>query len=244
MFLAYVALLAAVGAVLPPAATEALVPSTVLARYVTSLAKLRHPKAITFDYSVEQLGLRNMEQTHHVYRSGLAERDETLIVDGQQLPLPAVRILSNRTYRYDIGAVAPTPATYAFSYAGTVVAGDGFGYVFRTERREPAAFAVSEIEIDSRTYLPSIVRFKIAGYGARGSGELIYGPSEAYWVVRQAQVNAHLTSGALAHERITWSNYQFPPSLPPSTFEAPRPLPAIEPAPSITTAPDLQPPAP
>jgi hypothetical protein len=243
MWLAYAALLAAAGAA-PPAGTEALLPNAVLARYATSLAKLRRPKAITFDYSVEQLGLRNMEQTHHVYRSGLAERDETLIVDGQPLPLPAVRILANRTYRYDIGAIAPTPATYAFAYAGTVVAGDGFGYVFRTERRAPAAFAVSEIQIDSRTFLPSIVRFKIAGYGARGSGELDYGLSDAYWVVREAQVNAHLTSGALAHERITWSNYQFPPSLPPSTFEAPRPLPAIEPAPSVTTAPELQPPAP
>jgi hypothetical protein len=217
-----------------------LVPSAVLERYAASLAALKHPKAVTFDYSVEQLGLRNMEQTHHVYRSGRNERDETLVVDGLQLPRPSVRIIANRTYRYDIGAVAPTPATYSFTYSGIVLDGDDLAYVFRTEPHVPASFAVSEIELDAHTFLPKIVRFKIAGYGARGSGELLYGPSDVYWVVREAKVNAHLTSGTLAHERITWSNYQFPAGLPPSTFEAPRPTTVLDPEAlaSPTPAPD------
>jgi hypothetical protein len=204
--------------------STALTPVAILERYEASLAALKRPRVLSFDYSVEQLGLKNMEQTHHVYRSGLSERDETLVVDGFTLPRPAVRIIANRLYRYDIDAVAPTSASYAFQYSGVALDpdGDGSSYVFRTKQNAVGAFTVSEIEIDTHTFLPKVVRFKISGDGAHGSGELLYGRAESYWVVRQAQVNAHLTNGALAHERITWSNYQFPIALPPSTFEVPR----------------------
>ena len=222
----------------PAPESEALAPVTILARYSAALAKLHHPKAIAFDYSVEQLGMRNMEQTHHVYRSGLAERDETLVVDGLTLPRPSVKIVANRSDRYDIAAIAPTEARYTFAYTGSKLSGDDIIYVFSTERKTPASFAVSEIELDSKRFLPRIVHFKIAGYGVRGSGALIYGPAESYWVVRQAQVNAHTALGAPAHERITWSNYQFPPSLPRSTFVPPRPVVPILPEPAGTASPD------
>jgi hypothetical protein len=232
---ACLALCGAPGAAASPAA-GALTPLAILDRYEASLAALKRPRVLSFDYSVEQLGLKNMEQTHRVYRSGLDERDETLVVDGFALPRPAVRIIANRLYRYDINAIAPTSASYAFQYSGVALDGDGTSYVFRTKPSVAGAFTVSEIEIDTRTFLPKVVRFKISGDGAHGSGELLYGPAESYWVVREAQVNAHLTSGALAHERITWSNYQFPVALPPSTFEVPRAT-TIDPAALATAAP-------
>jgi hypothetical protein len=191
----------------------------VLARYEKALAALRRPTAITFDYSVEQLGLRNMEQTHHVYRSGLSERDETLVVDGYTLTRPSVRILANRTSHYDIAAVAPKPSSYKFAFAGAVPRGTAFAYVFRTAALADAPFAVTEIEIDGARFLPSVVRFKIASGDARGSGRLAYAPNGRYWLVRDAQVNAHLAGGATAHEHIAWSDYSFPSALPPSTFE-------------------------
>jgi hypothetical protein len=222
-----------------PAAEAAVVrlePATVLARYADALANLKRPPTQSFEYSVEQLGLRNIEQTHRVYRSGLNERDETLIVDGYTLKQPAVRILANRTNRYDIAAVAPKPADYTFTFDGTKRDAAGYTYVFRTAPRATPQFAVSEIEIDGRSFLPSLVRFKIGGGGARGSGELAYGLADAYWVVRAANVSVHLTNGATAHERIEWSAYRFPPSLPASTFEAPRPI-ASPPAPVVEGGP-------
>jgi len=225
----------------PEPETESLSPAAILARYEATLAELKRPKAITFDYSVEQLGLRDIEQTHHVYRSGHAERDETLIVDGIVLPQPSVRIIANRSDRYDITQVAPTASAYTFAYTGTKLDGDEIIYVFTTQRRAPASFAVSEIELSARRFLPTAVHFKIGGNGARGSGTLLYGPADTYWVVRQAQVNAHLTSGAPAHERILWSNYQFPPSLPKSTFEAPRPVAPLLPDETETATPEPDP---
>lgn len=220
----------------PAEKAEDLEPAAILARYEASLAALKRPKALTFDYSVEQLGLRNIEQTHHVYRSGLAERDETLVVDGQPLLRPSVRIIANRSYRYAITVVAPRQTSYTFTYTGSKLTGGGISYVFHTEPHGPASFAVSEIELDARRFLPTVVRFKIAGSGARGSGTLFYGPADGYWVVHEAQVNAHLTSGALAHERIVWSNYQFPPSLPKSTFQPPRAVAPLEPEDLATPA--------
>lgn len=242
-FFAALTLWSAAGAAVAEQRPESvsLEPSAILARYEASLASLRKPKAITFDYSVSQLGLRNMEQAHHVYRSRHAERDETLIVDGIVLPQPAVRIIANRSDRYDITAIAPTPAAYTFAYTGSRLDGDNIIYVFATERRQPASFAVSEIELSARWFLPTVVHFKIGGNGARGSGTLLYGPADSYWVVRQAQVNAHLTSGAPAHERIVWSNYQFPPALPSSTFEVPRPVAPLVPEDLPTATPEADP---
>jgi hypothetical protein len=229
------ATLGARGAPRPLGAHPAPLPgNVVLQRYATALAALALPKAISFDYTVEQLGLRNLEQTHRVYRSGVRERDETVIVDGYTLGRPAIRIFSNRTYRYAVGSIAPALGAYAFDFAGVVRTNGGYGYVYRTEPHAAASFAVSEIEIDGRSFLPSIVRFRIAGDGARGSGSIVYGRSDMYWVVREARVNAHLSDGTAAHERIVWTNYQFPAALPPSTFEAPRPLASIAPATPLT----------
>jgi hypothetical protein len=204
-----------------PAGPKPLAAAVVLAKYAAALRALERPNAISFDYAVEQLGLRNMEQTHHVYRSGLNERDETTIVDGYELRRPSVRIIANRTYRYDIAAVAPTPSAYRFVFNGAVARGSSFDYVFGTSSLAARPFAVTEVEIDGTRFLPSVLRFKIVGGDARGSGRLGYAAEGRYWIVRDAQVSAHLASGATAHERIAWSNYSFPSALPPSTFAAP-----------------------
>jgi len=201
-----------------------LAPAAVLARYDQALATLKRPPMLSFEYSVEQLGLHNIEQTHRVYRSGLNERDETLVVDSYTLKAPEVRILANRTNHYDVAAVAPKVADYAFAFAGTRRDATGYTYLFHTTPRATQSFDVDEVEIDGRTFLPSLLRFKIAGGGGRGSGELAYGSTDAFWVIRSAVVNVHLTNGTTARERIEWSNYRFPPSLPESTFTAPRAL--------------------
>jgi hypothetical protein len=196
----------------------------VLARYAHALATVKRAPVVSFEYAVEQLGLRNMEQTHRVYRSGRSERDETLIVDGYELQAPSIRIINNRIYRYDIAAIAPRPAAYRFVYTGAIAHGASFTYVFRTAPFGRPAFAVTEVEIDGARFLPSAVRFKLTGDDARGSGTLAYESHGGYWVVRDAVVDARLTNGATAHEHIAWSDYSFPMSLPDSTFEAPHPL--------------------
>jgi len=208
-------------------------PTAIVHDYVAALAALRRPKATSFDYTVSQLGLRNMEQKHHVYRSGLDERDETLFVDGYALRAPSVRIVRHRSYRYDAVTVAPKPAQYAFTFVGANKSAAGVSYRFRTLPRSVRAFEVVELEIDGRSALPSLVRFRIAGSGARGQGTLRYGRSGTQWVVREARVTARLRDGKTARERIVWSNYRFYDSLPKSTFDTrksePKPRPSALP---------------
>jgi hypothetical protein len=204
-----------------PAEPKPLASATVLANYAKALGAVARPHAMSFSYTIEQLGLRNMEQTHRVYRSGLDERDETLGVDGYTLPRPSVRIIANRTYRYDVKAVAPAPSSYRFVYAGKLRHGRSFTYVFRTAAYGTPAFRVTGIEIDGTHFLPSLVRFTMTSADARGHGAIAYMSDGLYWVVRDATVSARLASGTVASEHIAWGDYSFPSALPPSTFDAP-----------------------
>jgi len=224
-----------------PAGPRPLAAQAVLAKYARALHAVERPSAISYVYAVEQLGLRNMEQTHRVYRSGLNERDETLIVDGYTLKRPSVRIIANRTNRYDIAAVAPKPSSYRFVYRGTVAHGGAYAYRFATAPFGGSAFAVTEIELDGARFLPLVIRFKIAGGDARGQGELAYEPNGRFWVVRDARVSAHLKGGATANEHIAWSEYSFPSGLPESTFEAPHQHAVEELVPASTPVPEAPP---
>jgi hypothetical protein len=205
----------------PKAVAAALEPATVLARYAEALAALKRPPALSFEFSIEQLGLRNLEQTHLVYRSDANERDETLSVDGYLLKKPSVRIIRNRGYRYDIVRLAPKPKAYDFSFAGVARVGNHYEYSFETAPKKPASFAVTGVTIDGATFLPTVVRFHASGAATRASGRLQYAGSGRYWVVSEAVADARLADGKVAHERILWSKYRFPESLPSSTFQAP-----------------------
>jgi len=205
--------------------------SEVLIRYAQALAAVSRPNALEFDYTVEQLGARTLQQTHRVYRSGDSERDEILAADGQVLSRPTIRILLNRKYPYDIRSLAPLSSGYTFIYTGTLLEGtDHFIYTFRTEPKGLATsnFAVDEVAIDGVAFLPLTIHFRIAGEDAHGSGRVEYARFDKYWLVHEANVTVHLPKGGLANERLIWSKYQFPPSLPAETFKEPAPAPTAE----------------
>jgi len=196
----------------------------VTVRYLAAVAKLKRAKTVSFEYALAQLGLHTMEQTHRVYRSGSNERDETLVIDGVRLKSPAVRIITGRNPHYDIAVVAPRPEAYRFIPVAAPKAPNGqYTYVFKLATRAPRAFAVTAIELDGRTFLPSLVKFTTSANGARGTGMLRYSGVAGYWVVREAVISATLQNGKPARERITWSRYRFPAALPRDTFRVPRP---------------------
>ncbi len=222
--------LALVGLIAAAPLARPLESNEVLVRYAQALGEISRPSAVEFEYSVEQLGTRTLQQTHHVYRGGQSERDEIIAADGQTLSRPSVRILLNRKYPYDIRSIAPQVATYTFIYTGTLLEGnDHFLYLYKTEPKGPESnFVVDELDIDGISFLPAIIHFRIAGATTHGSGRLAYARFDRYWLVREADVTVHLPKGALANERIVWSKYQFPASLPAETFREPRPAAAAE----------------
>jgi hypothetical protein len=214
-----------------PAGAERLGPDVVLARYERAIARVVAPKVLRFEYAVEQVGPHDIAQTHRVYRSGLTERDEMLSVEGQSLPTPAIRIIRNRVNRYNVASLAPRTAGYAFSYVGTHHEGSRVDYVFSTTARDVAtpAYRVTGLTIDGTHFLPRTIAYATESGMVRGHGTLTFWPQGSYWVIAQATANARI-GNRLARERLVFHNYDFPRSLPASTFIAPRAVASPEPA--------------
>ncbi len=209
-------------------ATPPLAPETVLARYRAALATLSEPRVFAVEYTMVQTGTRTLEQSHRIFRSGGDERDETLAVNGTRSTEPVIRIFRGRPYRYRTSALAPRPGAYEFTFAGPHRDGRHVDYVFRlTPKAASRGFALTEVTIDGVTFLPTAVSFATAQHGGRGT--VTFHKSGKWWVATGASASARV-AGGIAHEQIAFARWRFPPSLPPSTFALPRPLPSTPPA--------------
>jgi hypothetical protein len=196
----------------------------VLAQYALALKAASTPKVVVFSYTVSQVGPSNIEQHHRIYRSGLNVRDDTLSVDGITLLRKVARI-SRYEDRYAIDRFSPSTGSYELLFLGTVKDGRHLDYVYEaTPLNRSSGTWIDRLTIDGTNFLPRVVRFHSAGAGVEGSGEVEFGPFGNYWMPVLADATAQV-GGKPARERIAWSDYRFPQSLPPSTFQAPQPLP-------------------
>ena len=196
----------------------------VLQRYAQAIAAVGAPKAVVYSYTVSQVGPSNIEQRHRIYRSGQEVRDETLSVDGIALSRKMVRF-ARREDRYAVDRFAPRTDAYELLFLGTAKDGRHFDYIYEaTPIAHPAGAAIDRLTIDGTNFLPRVVHFRSSGLDVSGSGEIEFGPFGKYWMPVMASATARV-KGKPAHELITWSEYRFPESLPPSTFAAPEPLP-------------------
>jgi hypothetical protein len=204
------------------AALPAPAPAAVVAKYAAVLKTLKEPRVFSVEYTIEQTGTRALQQRHRIFRSGTDERDETIAVNGTRPASPLVRIF-RRPYRYTVAALAPKPAAYDFSYAGPHKNGKHVDYVFDlTPKQGSPAFAFTRVTIDGVTFLPSSIAFATRQHAGRG--EVRFAKSDRWWVARSAVAQAGVARG-VAKERLTFSRWRFPATLPRSTFAAPRPLP-------------------
>jgi hypothetical protein len=204
----------------------AVAPATMLARYAEALAAQRTPPVLSFEYSVDQTGPHDLQQTHRVFRSGTSERDELLSSEGKRLNPPSIHIFLRRRNRYAIEALAPRPEAYRFKYVGSVRDARHFDQVFATTPRTASDATVVEVTIDGVTALPVAIRFKTRSHA--GNGTIVFGRVQTYWMALGATATA-TASNTLAIERLAFSRYRFPKALAPSTFSTPRPLPSFRP---------------
>jgi hypothetical protein len=215
---------------LRPRATPApaVAPSSTLARYAEALAARHTPLVLSFEYSVDQAGARDIQETHRVFRSGNSERDELHSVDGKRVNPPSIHIFLGRRNRYALEALAPRPEAYKFRYVASVHDGRHLDQVFKTTPLSPSAATVQQVTIDGVTHLPTQVRFVTNAHG--GSGIVSFGPVQKYWVALNASAAATYGKSATI-EHLTFYRYRFPTNLAPSTFSTPRPLPSFRPSP-------------
>ena len=208
-----------------PPIRSIVTPELVLSRYAAALAANVAPHVVSFEYVLEQTGARDLLQSHRVFRSGTDQRDEILAVDGHKLDPPVVRITHGHGDRYAVAALAPKPSEYALHYVGTERDGHHPVYVFTAVRHAAGPYRVTDVTIDGITFLPASISFETDAHG--GSGTIVFARQDAYWVPSLATARATYAKLA-ARERITFAKYRFPPSLPPSTFAKPHPMPTIK----------------
>ena len=206
----------------------ALAPQQVLANYATALTNVNVPTAYTFEYVFERQGDRPQEQRHRVYREASKERDEILSLNGEKFAQPEVRIFTRQRDRYTIGAIAPNPDAYAFTFVRSEKNGHHLDYVFEATPRSGGAYIVTQATIDGETFLPRRVVFRTQSGAATGTGEITYAKVDRYWMPQTATARAVL-NGKLQTERIAWARYGFYPSLPPSTWGQVRAAPSPPP---------------
>lgn len=206
------------------ATPEELDSQYVLQRYAVAIETVAVPKAVIFTYTVSQAGPSNIDQRHVVYRSGSMVRDETLAVDGVPLVHKMVSF-GRREDRYDVSRIAPKAAAYEMLFVRALRDGRHTDYQYDvTPLLHGANAAVDRVTIDGIKYLPKDIRFTTGAEDARGSAHVAYAAFGKYWMPVLAEVTA-VVNGKPARERIVWGDYRFPESLPPSTFQPPRPLP-------------------
>jgi hypothetical protein len=196
----------------------------VLQRYARALDLATTPKVVIYSYTISQVGPSNIEQRHRIYRSGLDVRDETLSVDGIPLSRKIVRF-SRREDRYTVERFAPRTSAYELLFLGTAKDGRHLDYLYEATPLSRSSGAwIDRLTIDGANFLPRAVHFHSSGLDVDGSGEIEFGSFGKYWMPVMATAQARVR-GKPARERISWSDYRFPQSLPPSTFEPPEPLP-------------------
>jgi hypothetical protein len=195
----------------------------VLQRYEARLGAVKDPQTVIFMYAVSQAGPQDIDQTHRVYRSGNLVRDETLVVDGVSQKFTRIARYRNR---YTLRSLAPRSSRYVFLFVRPIRVANRYDYLYRAVPLGPAAtYTVASLTIDGRTFLPREIRFRSTGVGARGNGTLTFTAAGKYWVPASIAVQGTV-NGRAARERIVFTGYQFPASLPKSTFASPKALPA------------------
>ena len=228
MTLRFAAAALALWALLGAKPAKALDSQYVLQRYARAVARFMPPKVVIYSYTISQLGPTNIEQHHRIYRSGMDVRDETLSVDGIPLSRKIVRF-SRRDDPYTVTRFAPQADTYELLFLGTAKDGHHLDYVYEaTPLTRPSGAWIDRLTIDGAKFLPRNVRFHSNGGDAVGSGEIAFAPFGKYWMPVTAVAQAHV-KGKPTRESINWTDYRFPESLPPSTFQAPEPLPNATP---------------
>jgi hypothetical protein len=196
----------------------------VLQRYALAVAKFVPPKVVVYSYLVSQVGPNNIEQRHRVYRSGTRVRDETISVDGMPLRRKIVRF-SQREDRYAVVRFAPRADTYQLLFLGTTKDGHHLDYVYEaTPLSRTSSAWVDRVTIDGTKFLPRVVHFHSGSLDVHGSGNIEFAQFGKYWMPVVATAVAQV-KGKPARELLMWSDYRFPASLPPSTFQQPQPLP-------------------
>jgi hypothetical protein len=244
-----VLILAALIAIAPPQATAgstpiAAPPSGALAlfsRYQARMLVIKQPPVMVFEYTRTRSGpTRVVTENHRVYRDEAGhERNETTAINGSPLVPPPFITFARTEWPYGVEKFSVDSNAYAVEPRGVDEVNGRRAYAYAVVLKEPAAFAVTDLELDVRSALPLRERFTANSDVCNASGTIEFGRSGAYWMPTIVGVTCTLAAtpsqaSAVAapspppiRDTIRFTIFSYPTAIPPQVFGiAPSPAPS------------------
>jgi hypothetical protein len=192
-----------------------------IARYRAALDRLPPLRNVVFRYTESRSGpTRALAEEHRVYRraDGL-ERNETVAVNGAQVVPPIVRYSNKPVWPYDPRAFGVNPADYNVLSTGPTIVNGKRALGYSTVRTTTGDFSVTGLYLDVIRFLPLRETFAVSGGGCSGNGSIDFAPVGPAWLPTTVSVSCSVAQGGSTFkESIVFTDYTFPPTLPPDVF--------------------------
>jgi hypothetical protein len=214
----------------PASDASASVADALYARYKIAIQTMKQPANMVVEYTQTRSGpLRVVTENHRLYRDAAGhERNETTMINGVPAVRARVSIYTRATWAYSADKFYVDSDSYQVAAHGPVDTGGRKGYAFAVVMKEATAFAVTDLEIDSRSALPLLERFVAGTPTCSATGNIEFGPAGGYWLPKIVSVTcAVITSPDAAvltppaesyHDTIRFSSYSFPAAIPAQVF--------------------------
>jgi len=210
-------------------------PSSALAlfsRYQSRMLLIKQPPVMVFEYTRTRSGpTRVVTENHRVYRDEAGhERNETTAINGSPLVPPPFITYARTDWPYGAEKFLVDANAYAVEPRGVDQVNGRRAYTYAVVLKEPAAFAVTDLELDVRSALPLRERFTASSDICNASGTIEFGRSGAYWMPTIVGVSCTLAAtpsqaaAAVAptpppiRDTIRFTTYSYPTAIPPQVF--------------------------
>lgn len=210
-------------------------PSSALAlfsRYQARMLLIKQPPVMVFEYTRTRSGpTRVVTENHRVYRDEAGhERNETTAINGSPLVPPPFITYARAEWPYGVTKFLVDANAYAVEPRGVELVNGRRAYTYAVVLKEPAAFAVTDLELDVHSALPLRERFTASSDICDASGTIEFGRSGAYWMPTIVGVSCTLAvtpaqaAAAAAptpppvRDTIRFTAYSYPTAIPPQVF--------------------------
>jgi hypothetical protein len=201
-------------------------------RYEARMLIVKQPPVMVFEYTRTRSGpTRVVTENHRVYRDAEGhERNETIALNGTPLLPPHFITFARPDWPYGVDKFLVDSNAYAIEPKGVDQVNGRRAYTYAVVLKEPAAFAVTELELDVRNALPLRERFTATSDTCSAAGTIEFGLSGAYWMPTIVGVSCSISipatpAAAVAaplpppiRDTIRFTAYSYPTAIPPQVF--------------------------
>jgi hypothetical protein len=214
----------------PTADAPASAADALYARYRIAIQTMKQPANIVVEYTQTRSGpLRVVTENHRLYRDAEGhERNEMTVINGVPAVPARVSIYTRAAWAYSADKFFVDSDSYQVALRGAVDVNGRKGYAFAVAMKDATAFAVTDLELDSRTALPLLERFVAGTPTCSATGSIEFGPAGGYWLPKIVSVTCAVVASpdapvitpptASYRDTIRFSSFSFPAAIPAQVF--------------------------